>query len=82
MGWWLALAVFLYFVCAILLVVEVFVHGGGLISVCAFGCLMGGTAIFFKHSTATGLIGIVIAIVMIPSVLIITYSAAKHKKKE
>ncbi|MCJ7728903.1 MAG: hypothetical protein MUO27_03365 [Sedimentisphaerales bacterium] len=73
MGWWLAFAVFLYFVCAVLLVAEVFVPSGGLISICAFGCLMGGTAIFFKHSTTTGLIGVVIAIVMIPSVLIIAY---------
>jgi len=82
MGWWLAFAVFLYFVCAVLLVAEVFVHGGGPISICAFGCLIGGTAIFFKHSTTTGLIGVVIAIVMIPSVLIITYSIAKPKRKK
>jgi len=73
MDWWLAFAVFLYFACAVLLVAEVFVPSGGLISICAFGCLIGGTAIFFKHSTTTGLIGVVIAIVMIPSVLIIAY---------
>jgi membrane-bound serine protease (ClpP class) len=73
MGWWLVFAVFLYFACAALLVAEVFVPSGGLISVCAFGCLIGGTAIFFKHSTTTGLIGVVIGIVMIPSVLIIAY---------
>jgi membrane-bound serine protease (ClpP class) len=73
MGWWLVFAIFLYFSCAVLLVAEVFVPSGGLISICAFGCLIGGTAIFFKHSTTTGLIGVVIAIVMIPSVLITAY---------
>jgi membrane-bound ClpP family serine protease len=82
MGWWLAFAVLLYFVCSVLLVAEVFMPSGGLLSICAFGCLMGGTAIFFKHSTIAGLIGIVVAIVMIPSVLFITYSLAKPEKKE
>jgi len=73
MVWWLVFAIFLYFACAVLLVAEVFVPSGGLISICAFGCLIGGTAIFFKHSTTAGLIGVVIAIVMIPSVLIMAY---------
>jgi len=73
MGWWLLLAVFLYLVCAALIVAEVFVPSGGLISICALACLIGGVAIFFQHSTAAGMVGIGIAIAMIPSVLIIAY---------
>lgn len=73
MDWWLIFAVFLYFVCAFLLIAEVFVPSGGLISVCALACLIGGVAIFFRHSVATGWAGIIIAIIMIPSVVIIAY---------
>lgn len=73
MGWWLLLAIFLYLVCAALIIAEVFVPSGGLISICALTCLIGGVAIFFHHSTAAGMMGIGIAVVMIPSVLIIAY---------
>jgi len=72
-GWLLLLAVFLYFACAALLIAEVFVPSGGLISVCAFACLFGGTFIFFKQSTAAGVIGVVVAIIMIPTVLVVAY---------
>jgi membrane-bound ClpP family serine protease len=73
MDWWLAFAVFLYFACAALIIAEVFVPSGGLISICALGCVIGGVVIFFRHSTTTGWIGIGVAIVMIPAVLIIAY---------
>lgn len=73
MGWWLVFAVFLYLVCAALIIAEVFVPSGGLISICALLCLIGGIAIFLHHSTAAGIAGIVVAAVMIPSVLIIAY---------
>lgn len=73
MDWSLVFAVFLYFACAALIIVEVFVPSGGLISICALGCLIGGLMIFFHHSSTTGWIGIVIAIVMIPSVVIVAY---------
>jgi len=73
MDWWLVFAIFLYFACAALVLAEVFVPSGGLISICAFGCLLGGILIFFKHSTTTGVVGIIIAIIMIPSVLVIAY---------
>lgn len=72
-GWLLLFAVFLYFVCAGLLIAEVFVPSGGLISVCAFVCLFGGIFIFFKQSTAAGVIGVIVAIIMIPSVLVVAY---------
>lgn len=73
MGWWLVFAVFLYLACAALIVAEVFVPSGGLISICALACLIGGIAIFFHHSNTVGLVGMGVAVVMIPSVLIIAY---------
>ncbi len=73
MVWWLIFAVFLYFACAVLIVAEVFVPSGGLISICALACLGGGIAIFFHHSMIAGWIGVVIAAIMIPVVLIFAY---------
>ena len=73
MGWWLVFAIFLYFACAVLIIAEVFVPSGGLISLCALACLVGGAAIFFQHSATAGWIGIGIAFVMIPGVLIFAY---------
>lgn len=73
MGWWLIFAVFLYFACAVLIVAEVFVPSGGLISLFAIGCLIGGVAIFFHYSVVAGWIGVGIAVVMIPVVLVIAY---------
>jgi membrane-bound serine protease (ClpP class) len=73
MDWWLAFAVFLYFACAALIIAEVFVPSGGLISICALACLIGGAVIFFRHSTTAGWVGVIIAIIMIPSVLVIAY---------
>jgi membrane-bound serine protease (ClpP class) len=70
---WLLFAVFLYVACTVLLVAEVFIPSGGLISLCALACLVGGVSIFFRHSATSGWIGIGIAVVLIPSVLIITY---------
>ncbi len=71
--WWLVFAVFLYFASAALIVAEVFVPSGGLISVCSLGCVIGGVYIFFSYSAVAGWIGIVIAMVMIPAALIATY---------
>ena len=73
MVWWLVFAVFLYLICAALIVIEVFVPSGGLISVCAILCVIGGVLIFFRYSTAIGWIGIIVAVIMIPTVLVITY---------
>jgi membrane-bound ClpP family serine protease len=69
----LLFAIFLYFACAVLIIAEVFVPSGGLISICAFVCLVGGIVIFFQHSSTAGWIGVVTAVVMIPSLLIIAY---------
>ena len=73
MNWWIAFAVFLYFISALLLIAEVFVPSGGLISICSLACMIGGLMIFFRSNTTAGWIGIVVALVMIPSVLIIAY---------
>jgi len=73
MDWWLAFAIFLYLASAALVIAEVFVPSGGLISICAFACLIGGLMIFFHHSTTTGWIGVIIAVIMIPSVLVTAY---------
>jgi membrane-bound serine protease (ClpP class) len=73
MGWWLVFAIFLYFACAALIIAEVFVPSGGLISICALACLIGGIALFFHHSNTAGMVGIGVAVIMIPSVLIIAY---------
>jgi len=73
MDWWLVFAVFLYFACAALIVAEVFVPSGGLISIFALVCLIGGVVIFFRHSATAGWVGVVIALIMIPSVLVIAY---------
>ena len=73
MDWWLLFAVFLYVVCAILIVAEVFIPSAGLLSLCATGCLVGAVAIFFRHSAAAGWIGVVVGIIMVPSLLVVAY---------
>lgn len=67
------LAVFLYVVCAGLIVAEVLIPSFGLLSVSALACLAGGLVIFFRHSPLAGWIGVVIAVVMVPSLLIMAY---------
>ena len=73
MDWWLLLAVFLYFVCAGLIVAEVFIPSFGVLTVSALACLAGGLVLFFRHSPAAGWIGVVIAVIMVPSLLIMAY---------
>ncbi len=73
MIWWILFAVFLYFLCSVLIVAEVFVPSGGLISVAALTCLAGGIAIFFNYSTAAGWVGIGVAVVMIPVELFMAF---------
>jgi membrane-bound serine protease (ClpP class) len=80
MGWWLAFAVLLYVLFVVLLVAEVFVPSGGLISVCAVACLIGGTFIFFKQSTIAGIAAIILAVLMIPTVLRYAYKAFPHTR--
>ena len=64
MNWWLLFAVFLYLVTAVLIIAEVFVPSGGIISICALGSLIGGLAIFYNYSMTAGWVGLGIAVVM------------------
>ena len=73
MDWWLLFAVFLYIVCAGLIVAEVFIPSAGLLAICALACLMGGIWIFFHHSMAAGWAGLVIGLIMVPSLLALAY---------
>lgn len=70
---WVILAVLLFVVCAVLLVVEVFVPSFGLLSVLALACAAAGGAIFFRYGRAAGWIGVGIALVLIPIVWVIVY---------
>jgi membrane-bound ClpP family serine protease len=80
MDWWFVFAVFLYFLAAMLIVAEVFIPSGGLITICAIGCLAGGVAIFFSRSSTAGWVGVLIAIVMIPSLLVGAYKIFPHTR--
>ncbi|MHC4293673.1 MAG: NfeD family protein [Planctomycetota bacterium] len=73
MDWLLILAILLYLLCAVLLVAEVFIPSGGIISIIALGCLIGGVALFFNHSKLTGIVGVFVAILMIPAAVILAY---------
>ena len=69
----LMFAVFLFLACAALLVAEVFVPSGGLLTVCSVACVAGGITLFFQYSSMMGWIGAGVAMVLIPAVLIFTY---------
>jgi membrane-bound ClpP family serine protease len=71
--WWLLFAIFLYILCAGLIVAEVFIPSAGLLSICATACLVGGVWIFFQHSAAAGWIGVVVGVIMVPSLLVLAY---------
>ncbi len=70
---WLLFAVLLYVACAVLIVAEVFVPSGGLLSIAALACAVGGVAIFFRISTLAGWLGVFVAVLMIPLLLIGAY---------
>lgn len=74
MIWWLVLAIGLYVLASILIVAEVFVPSEGLLTVSAVICLMVGGGIFFSYGPRTGVIGIAVAAVLIPTALIIAYN--------
>jgi membrane-bound ClpP family serine protease len=73
MDWWLVFAVFLYLVSACLLVAEVFVPSGGLIGLASMICLAAGVWIFFGKGVVFGWIGVLVALIMVPAVLIAAY---------
>ncbi len=73
MGWWLLFAVFLYAACAVLIVAEVLLPSGGILSVCALACLVGGIVVCFNSGAVAGWISILVAVIMVPSLLAIAY---------
>jgi len=73
MIWTLLFAVFLFMACSVLLVAEVFLPSGGLLTVGALACVAGGIAFFFQQNAALGWIGVGVAVVLIPSVLALAY---------
>ena len=66
-------AIFLFILCAMLLVLEIFIPSLGLLTVLAIVCLAGGLALFFQVSAMVGWVGVWIAVVLIPVVWIIVY---------
>ena len=73
MDWWLLFAVFLYVISAALIVAEVFIPSGGILGILALISGISGLTLFFHHSTAAGLIGMVVAVFMVPSLLLLAY---------
>ena len=74
------LACILFFVCAILIMAEVFIPSGGLISILAIICVIGGIITCFQINAFVGFIGIIVAIIMIPGLLILTYKILPKTK--
>ncbi len=81
MVWWYGSAVLLYLCAAGLLVAEIFKPSKGTKAIAALVLVIGGVAIFFQQSILAGWIGIGIAVVMIPFVVIIAWkiSIKKHR---
>ncbi len=69
----LILAILLFLLCAVLIIAEVFVPSGGLLSVLAAAAAGGGLWLFFSHSNTAGWIGVITAIFMIPTVIYLSY---------
>ncbi|MCI0498437.1 MAG: hypothetical protein L0Y36_01970 [Planctomycetales bacterium] len=73
-------AVFLFILCAMLLVLEIFIPSLGLLTVLALVCLAGGIALFFQVSATVGWIGVWTAAVLIPVVWVIVYKILPKTK--
>jgi membrane-bound ClpP family serine protease len=69
----LMFAVFLILMCAALLVAEVFVPSGGLLTVFSIACLAGGITLFFQHSIFMGWVGVGVSVVLVPTTLFFAY---------
>jgi membrane-bound serine protease (ClpP class) len=70
----LLLAILLYFISAALIVAEVLLPSAGIITIASIACLAGGITIFFSQGgAAMGLVGIVVGIIMFPTVFAASY---------
>lgn len=70
---WFIIACILFFACACMIIAEVFIPSGGLISILAILCVVGGVISCFHINAIAGFFGIVVAIIMIPGLLILAY---------
>lgn len=73
-------AVFLFALCAMLLVLEIFIPSLGLLTVLALICLGGGIVLFFQISESVGWVGVWTAAVLIPVVWMIVYKLLPKTK--
>lgn len=73
MFWWLLVAILLYVLCAASLIAEIFVPSAGLLTVIAFLFLIGGIYIFFHYSSVAGWVGVILAVILVPTVLYLAY---------
>jgi len=73
MALWILFAAFLFFMCAVLLVLEIFIPSFGFLTACSLMCLAGGIATCFRYGLVAGWVGVAIAVVEIPIVWIIAY---------
>lgn len=78
--WWLIVAILLFLLTAFLIIAEVFVPSGGIISILAAAALVAGIYLFFSFSVTAGWIGIVVAIVMVPLVIYFAYRIFPHTR--
>ncbi len=81
MVWWYGLGVLLYLAAAGLLAAEIIKPSKGIKGIAALVFVIGGVAIFFRQSIVTGWIGIGIAAVMIPVVVIIAWKISLKKRR-
>ncbi len=75
---WILLAVLLFLLTAALVVAEVFVPSGGILSILALASAIGGVWIFFNQSVMMGWIGLVVAVLIIPTALGFAYKMLPH----
>ncbi len=75
---WIVFAVFLYMLCAALLVFEIFIPSFGLLMLLAVGAFAWATALFFQMGSTVGWCGLASSAVIIPVCWIFTYKVFPH----
>lgn len=70
---WILFALFLYILCAVVMVLEIFIPSFGLLTVLAVGAFCWATVIFFGLGPMAGWIGLAIAAILIPAFWMLTY---------
>ncbi len=77
---WIILAFVLFLLCALLIIAEVMIPSGGLLGVLAISSVAGGIIVCFQQSEFLGWMGILVAIIMVPGVLIAAYKILPKTK--